>query len=334
MQGAPKLPSGLSATAVILGLVILLGLYGAASSYVTVPTESVGVVLRFGKYVRTVNPGLHFKIPFGIEHVDIVPNQRQLKLEFGYTTPGATNLYQYSDTPELESPMVTGDLNAALVEWVVQYRISDPFQYLFYVRDPALTLRSLSESVMREVVGDRTIDEVLTFGRQEMEVEVLAKLQEAVSKYELGAFIDQVQLKNVNPPKPVQASFDEVNRAQQEREESINNAKREYNRVIPLARGEASQKILQAEGYALERVNQSRGDIASFTALLAEYGKAPEITRTRLYLETMSTVMSRVPNKVILDEKATGLLPLLQLQPGTNQNPAPTSLLPPAKNTP
>ena len=316
-----NLRSGLSVTAIIIGVVVCLGIFGALSAYFTVPAESAGVVLRFGKYSRTVTPGLHFKVPFGVETVDVVPTQRQLKLEFGFSTPGSTNEHQYSEEPQLERPMVTGDLNAALVEWVVQYRISDPFQYLFRVRDPALTMRALSESVMREVVGDRTVDEVLTFGRQGMENEVLAKLQEAVKKYQLGTFIDQVQLKNVNPPQPVQASFDEVNRAQQEREESINNAKREYNRVIPLARGEASQKILEAEGYALERVNESKGDVASFTALLEEYEKSPEITRTRLYLETMSDVLSRIDRKVILDDNATGLLPLLQLNPNASSLP-------------
>jgi len=314
-MSAPNLPSKLSLTAIAIGAVVCLAIFGALSSYFTVPAESVGVILRLGKYERTVNPGLHFKVPFGIETVDVVPTQRQLKLEFGFSTPGATNLHQSGDDPDLESLMVTGDLNAALVEWVVQYRIDDPYQYLFRIRDPALTLRALSESVMREVVGDRTVDEVLTFGRQEMEIEVLKKIQEAVQKYELGTYIDQVQLKNVNPPRPVQASFDEVNRAQQEREEVINVAQQEYNRVIPRARGQASQKILEAEGYALERVNQSKGDVASFSALLEEYDKNPEITRTRLYLETMSSVLSRIDRKVILDDNATGLLPLLQLNP-------------------
>lgn len=319
-MSTPNLPSKLSLSAIAIGAVVCLAIFGVLSSYFTVPAESVGVILRLGKYERTVKPGLNFKIPFGIETVDIVPTQRQLKLEFGFATPGATNPYQSGDNPQLESLMVTGDLNAALVEWVVQYRISDPRQYLFRIRDPAMTLRALSESVMREVVGDRTVDEVLTFGRQAMEIEALRKIQEAVVKYELGTYIDQVQLKNVNPPRPVQASFDEVNRAQQEREESINLAQQEYNRVIPRARGEASQKILEAEGYALERVNQSKGDVASFSALLEEYDKNPEITRTRLYLETMSSVLGRIDRKVILDENATGLLPLLQLNP--NAGPA------------
>jgi len=315
-MSAPNLPSKLSLTAIAIGAVVCVVIFGALSSYFTVPAESVGVILRLGKYERTVKPGLHFKVPFGIETVDIVPTQRQLKLEFGFSTPGATNPHQSGDDPQLESLMVTGDLNAALVEWVVQYRIDDPYQYLFRIRDPALTLRALSESVMREVVGDRTVDEVLTFGRQEMEIEVLKNIQEAVQKYELGTYIDQVQLKNVNPPRPVQASFDEVNRAQQEREESINIAQQEYNRIIPRARGQASQKILEARGYALERVNQAKGDVASFSALLEEYDKNPEITRTRLYLETMSSVLGRIDRKVILDDNATGLLPLLQLNPG------------------
>lgn len=284
----------------------------------TVQAEEQGIVLRFGRYVKTVEPGLRFKLPLGIDHVDFVPVKRQLKQEFGFGTPGATGEHQYSDgtEQELERSMVTGDLNAATVEWVIQFRIQDPKLYLFKVREPDVTLRDISESVMRTVVGDRTVDEVITIGRQEIEADALLQLQELVNKYELGLSIDQVQLKNVNPPRPVQSSFNEVNQAQQEREQMVNVANGEYNKVVPRARGEADQKLQAAEGYAKKRVNEAQGDVARFNALLSEYIKAPEVTKRRIYIETMSQVVPNLGKKVIIDEKASQILPLLQL--GTN----------------
>lgn len=209
--------------------------------------------------------------------------------------------------------MVTGDLNTALVEWIIQFRIEVPFDFLFKVRNPGATLRDVSESVMREVIGDRTVDEVLTIGRQDIESTAQVKLQEVVNKYEMGLRIDQIQLKNVNPPEPVQASFDRVNEAQQERERMINVARGEYNKAVPKARGEADQRIQGAEGYAIQRVNRAEGDVQRFNALLAEYLKSPDITKRRLYLETLSEVLPRVRTKVIMDESASSVLPLLQL---------------------
>jgi membrane protease subunit HflK len=285
---------------------------GWAAVY-AVPSDSVGVLQRFGKYLREVPPGLHFKLPLGIDLVTIVPVKRQLKQEFGFATPGATNPYQYPQEPEKESQMVTGDLNAALVEWVVQYRISDPEKFLFKVREPSATLRDVSESVMREAVGDRTVDEVITIGRQEIEVEALAKMQQLATKYEMGVSIDQVQLKNINPPGPVQASFNEVNQAQQEKERLINEARRGYNKVIPLAEGEKDQRIREAEGYRLKRINEAEGDVARFNAVLDEYLKAPEVTRRRIYLETLQAVMPDLRSKVIVDDQVRGILPLLNL---------------------
>ncbi len=282
----------------------------------TVPAESEGVVLRFGRFIDTAPSGLHFKMPLGVDRVVIVPVKRQLKQEFGFGTPDRSNPWQASGRSEWgdEKAMVSGDLNAALVEWVVQYRIERPDRYLFRVRNADATLRDASESVMREVVGDRTVDEVITVGRQEIEVEALQRLQSLVKSYEMGIKIDQVQLKNVNPPERVQASFNEVNQAQQERERMINIANGEYNKAIPRARGEADQEISAAEGYAKKRINEAEGDVAAFNAQLAEYVKAPEVTRRRLYLETMAEVLSQVRSKVILDDSvAGGLLPLLNL---------------------
>lgn len=309
-----KLP--ISSVGLVLGgLFLLVGLF---SSFYTIQAESEGIVTRFGKYTKTVPSGLHFKIPFGVEKVETVPVKRQLKLEFGFGTSGATNPNQYSRSTNeqaYERNMVSGDLNAATVEWVVQYRISDPISFLFKVRNPEQTFRDISESVMRSVVGDRTVDEVITIGRQEIESEAVVQMRELVSRYELGLTIDQVQLKDVNPPKPVQPSFNEVNQAQQERERLINVANGEYNKVVPRARGEAEQKIQAAEGYALKRVNEAKGDVSRFNAVLAQYIKAPEVTKRRLYLETMEAVIPQLGQKIIVDDDAKQILPLLQLDP-------------------
>jgi membrane protease subunit HflK len=271
--------------------------------------------------LKQVPPGLHFKLPLGIDVATVVPVKRQLKQEFGFTTPGASDRYQ-SPRPtdeKRETQMVTGDLNAALVEWVVQYRISEPVKFLFEVREPSETLRYVSESVMREVVGDRTVDEVITIGRQEIETEALTKMQELSTKYAMGISIDQVQLKDINPPEPVQESFNEVNQAQQEKEKLINEARRDYNKVIPLAEGEKDQRIREADGYRLKRVNEAEGDVARFSALLAEYSKAPEVTRRRIYIETLQDVMPGIRSKIIVDEQTRSILPLLNLDSQNKQ---------------
>ena len=315
-QGQDRLrqmvPGGGSRGVIVLA-VLALAVLGAWTAYYTVPSDSVAVVQRFGKYLKEVPPGLHFKLPLGIDAATIVPVKRQLKQEFGFTTPDAGDPYQSPRDGKRETEMVTGDLNAALVEWVVQYRISDPVKYLFEVREPSETLRYVSESVMREVVGDRTVDEVITIGRQEIETEALTKMQALSTKYAMGISIDQVQLKNINPPQPVQESFNEVNQAQQEKEKLINEARRDYNKVIPLAEGEKDQRIREADGYRLKRINEAEGDVARFSALLAEYSKAPEVTRRRIYIETLQDVMPGIRSKIIIDEQARSILPLLNL---------------------
>jgi len=314
----PSLSRGLPPQLIAVAFAMVLLVIAAWTSYYTVPAESEGVVLRFGRFTRTVPPGLHFKLPFGVDTVMVVPVRRQLKQEFGFGTAGATNRSQSTGRDQWsdEKAMVTGDLNAALVEWVVQYRIERPDHYLFKVRNADATLRDASESVMREVVGDRTVDEVITVGRQEIEIEALQKLQALTASYEMGIRIDQVQLKNVNPPEQVQASFNEVNQAQQEKERAMNIANGEYNKAIPRARGEAEQKIRAAEGYAMKRINEARGDTAAFNALLAEYLESPDVTRRRLYLETMAEILPAVRRKVIIDRDTEGLLPLLDLGGG------------------
>jgi membrane protease subunit HflK len=307
----PHIPVRLIAS---IAAVLLLLVLAWTSGY-TVQAESEGVVLRFGKFLKTVEPGLHFKLPFGIDRVTVLPTRRQLKLEFGFSTPGYTNPDQPGKDALEERSMVTGDLNAALVEWVVQYRIEDPKQYLFDVRNPGQTLRDLSEAAMREVIGDRTVDEVITIGRQDIEISALTRMQEFAKRYMLGIRVDQVQLKNVNPPAEVQASFNEVNKAQQDRENAINIANGDYNEAVPRARGQADQMIRAAEGYRFKRVNEAQGDVASFNAILAEYVKAPEITRTRLYLETMGDVLPATGEKIIIDDSMRNLLPILPLNP-------------------
>lgn len=323
----PPIPSleGSPVRTIAIALAGLIALYGVFTCFYTVSTEAQAVVLRFGKPIKTVEPGLHFKIPFGVDQQVSVEVRRQLEQEFGFGRQNPADRWQSSDpnTQEQEKNMVTGDLNAAQVEWVVQYRIEDPRQYLFEVRDAKSTLRHLSESVMRWVVGDRTVDEVITIGRREIEQEVALKLQEAVMDYAMGLRIDQVQLRNVNPPQRVQASFNEVNQAQQQRESAINVANGQYNQQVPRARGEADRMISAAEGYAVKRVNEAEGDVAAFEAMLAEYSRAPEITRQRLYLETMSKVLPGVGRQIILDEQASGILPFLNLAETTE--PLPTT---------
>ncbi|MFT6333487.1 MAG: membrane protease subunit HflK [Saprospiraceae bacterium] len=286
------------------------------SSVFQISTEEVGVITRFGKYVRQVEPGLNMKIPFA-EDVYRVPVERQQKLEFGFRTARAGIKTQYRDessSTKDESLMLTGDLNLAEVQWVVQYRVDDAYKNLFKVRSPQSTLRIISEAAMRQIVGDRTVNEVLTVGRREIGSKLQELIQEICREYSMGIKIEQVVLQDVNPPDPVKAAFNAVNEAQQEKETLINRAKSEYNKVIPKARGQAEETIQQAEGYAAQRVNNSEGEAARFTALYNEYIKAPEVTKRRIYLETMSNVLPKIGNVVITDQKGNNVLPLLQMQ--------------------
>ncbi|MCD6446838.1 MAG: FtsH protease activity modulator HflK [Candidatus Marinimicrobia bacterium] len=293
--------------------IILLVVIIILSGFYVVQAENVGVILRFGKYTKTTEPRLHIKIPV-IDKVYQVAVERQLKEEFGFRTLKAGVTSQYSrGNFSSESVMLTGDLNVVVVEWIIQYRVEDPYKYLFRVRNSRQTLRDMSEASMRKVVGDRTFNEVLTVGRQEISQTVETDLQILCEQYETGIRIKQVVLQNVNPPDAVKASFNEVNQAQQDKEKLINQARSEYNKIIPKAKGEALQTIQKAEGYASERVNGSKGDVARFVAVLKEYEKAPEITRQRIYLETMGKVLPVMGKKFIIDETGSGVLPLLNL---------------------
>jgi membrane protease subunit HflK len=285
-------------------------------TFFQIEPEEVGVILRFGKYVRTANPGLNLRIPI-IERVYKVPIQRQLKDEFGFRTVRAGVRTQYARGSFLEeSLMLTGDLNTVVVEWIVQYKVKDPVEYLFKVRAVRDTFRDLSEAVMREVVGDHSVNEVLTVRRQEIEDQVKLALQSLCDQYEMGIDVQVAVMQDVNPPDPVKPSFNEVNQAIQEKETLINEAWSEYNQEIPRAEGEAKRTVEAAEGYAIQRVNNANGDATRFVALHDEYRKAPDVTRRRLYLETMSDIMPRVGRKIVVDESQTGLLPLLNIQAG------------------
>ena len=295
---------------IVIGLVVVLGF----SSFFQIDPEEVGVITRFGKYTRTVEPGLNFKMPFA-EKVYKVPVENQQKLEFGFRTTSADvkSEYRRSKSEREESLMLTGDLNLASVEWVVQYRIDNAYNYLFKVRNPELTLRAISESAMRQIVGNRTVNEVLTVGRAEIGGKLEELIQEICREYHMGVKIDQVVLQDVNPPDPVKGAFNAVNEAQQEKETLINKAKSEYNKVIPRASGQAEETIQKAEGYATERVNMAQGEVARFNAIYKEYIKAPEVTKRRIYLETMSNVIPQIGNVIITDQKGN-VLPLLQMQ--------------------
>jgi membrane protease subunit HflK len=296
---------------IIIGLVIFVGLL---TSVRTVGPEEEGVVVQLGEFDRIVPPGLNFILPFGLESMDKIPVQRQLKQEFGFRTTEGGRQSEYAKTGFVdESMMLTGDLNLTDVEWVVQYRIIDSYNFLFKVRNPEKTLRDMAEASMRKIVGDRTVNEVLTVGRQEIATSVEVLLQELCDEYQNGIRIDQVVLQDVNPPEPVKPSFNAVNQAQQERETLINQAEAEYNRVIPRARGEADETVQLAEAFSLNRVNRAKGEADRFNSLFEAYQQSPEVTKQRIYLETMEKILPRIGNKVITDEKGNNVLPLLNL---------------------
>jgi membrane protease subunit HflK len=307
----PQIPVG-RLRAIVLAILVLLLL---VSSYYQVEPEQVGVVQRFGAFVRTSEPGPHLKLPFGIERVTKVPVQRQLKMEFGFRTQRAGVRSEFAEPAEAqaESLMLTGDLNVAVVEWIVQFRIRDPKAYLFNVRNVPETFRYMSEAAVRQVVGDHSVDEVITIGRAQIALAAKEELQRLCDLYGVGIEIQQLVLQDVNPPGPVRPAFNEVNQAIQEKERAINEAWAEYNQAVPRAKGEAEQLVRSAEGYALERENRALGDASRFEALYEEYRRAPEVTRRRMYLETMGELVPRLGRKVIVDDKARGVLPLLQL---------------------
>jgi membrane protease subunit HflK len=305
--------SGSGLSGAILIAVVVIG-FIAFSCFFSVQAGQVGVIQRFGRYVRMATPGLNFKLPAGIEKVTKIKEQYVYTEEFGIRTisPGVRTQYAPERQFLNESLMLTGDLNCALVPWIVQYRIGDPYKFLFKVRSVNETLRDLSEAIMRQVVGDRTINEVIT-ERLELATAGKRELQRVLNDAETGITVVNLELKKTTVPEPVQPSFNEVNQAMQEKEKMIYQAREAYNKIIPEAKGEAERNIKNAEGYALERVNRAKGDANRFLMQWKEYSRAKDVTRRRLYLEAMGEVIPRLGTKYILDSEQGGLLPLLNL---------------------
>ena len=307
----PKIPPK-TIKAVLLGLAVIVLLVG---SFYQVRPEEIGVILRLGKFVRTTNPGLHIKIPLGIERLTKVPVERQLKMEFGFRTvrPGISTEYATPAEARSESVMLTGDLNVVVAEWIVQYKIKDAYNFLFKMRQAERTFRAMTEAVVRRVVGDSSVDEILTVGRARLALEAKVELQRLCDDYEIGIDVNQLIFQDVNPPDPVKPSFNEVNESLQEKERKINEAWSEYNNVVPRAAGEAEQMIRGAEGYATERVNNAQGDAERFISVYREYAKAPVVTRKRLYLEALNEILANIDRKIVFDQSQKNVLPLLNL---------------------
>jgi membrane protease subunit HflK len=315
-KAPPKMPS-VGGTPIVGIAAILIAVWGVMTSFYTVQPEERAVVKRFGNVVGITDPGLHFKLPFGVDDVQVVATERVLKQEFGFRSEqvSANQRTQFSERefPE-ESLMLTGDLNIIQVEWVVQYRISDPIKFLYSMREPTSTLRDLSESIMRRIVGNRIGSDVLTVGRVEIANTARDEIQSAMNIYDNGIDVITVELQDVVPPPRVQPAFNEVNEARQELERMINDANRQANQAIPRAEGTAKRVVSEAEGYATERVNRARGETSRFTAVLNEYRTVPEVTRARMYLEALNQALPRVGTVLVVQDGQSSPLPLLNLR--------------------
>ena len=304
---------------ITVGVIILAAIVFLVTGLYTVNPEEVGVIQRFGKYLSTTQPGLHFKIPFGVDKLTKVKVKHVFKEEFGFRTLQAGVRTKYSSQSyNQEAIMLTGDLNIADVEWIVQYRIKDPVKYLFNVRNVEETMRDVSESVIREVVGDRSVDEVIVLNRKEIADQSQIMLQEQLDMYNAGLEIVTINLQNVNPPKAVKPAFNNVNSAKQEKERIINEAWEKYNQVIPEAEGRSKRTVEEAEGYAVNRVNRANGDANRFIQMYNEYRYSKSVTRKRLYLEMMEKILPNVEKKYIVDDAQSSILPLLNLEQGGN----------------
>ncbi len=299
---------------IFLGIIVLLVLFFGSSIFYTVDRSEVGVVQRFGKYDRLGQPGLNFKLPAGIEKVTKVNVRTPETEEFGVRT--AEGAGAYGDASE-SSLMLTGDLNVGVVPWIVQYRRADPRAYLFNVKDVTSLLRNMSEATMRTIVGDRSINEVIT-ERAEIAQAARDMLQAELDNARAGIAVVNIEMKRTNVPEPVQASFNQVNQAIQEKEQTIYKAREEYNKAVPLARGEAQRVIKDAEGYAIDRVNRAQGDAAKFVSVFEAYDLARDVTRKRMYLETMGEVLPKIGAKYIIDADQKNVLPLLNMGDGAS----------------
>ncbi|HHT9126432.1 MAG TPA: FtsH protease activity modulator HflK [Candidatus Brocadiia bacterium] len=299
-----------AAIPIIIGIVVIVG---AFSSFFTVKANEEAVILRFGKYVETMGPGLHLKLPFGVDKVLRAEVKRIYNEEFGFRTIGTGSFDYTSPAVQAESLMLTGDLNCANVHWVIRYKIGNLKDYLFNARDVKDAIRGVSQAVMRQLAGDRSIDEVLTIGRTEIEDATRAAVKELLDKFGCGIDVQAVLLKGVNPPAPVKDAFDAVNQAVQLRDKIINEAEGQKNKLLPAAEGKKNQAIKEAEGYRVKRINQATGDTKAFLVVYEEYKKAEDVTRRRLYLETMAKILSKCEKLYIIDEEQKGILPMLRL---------------------
>ena len=338
-----------------IGALIIVVVLGLATSIYTIPTDSAGVIRRFGGYSRTTEPGIHLKMPYWIETATAVPVKKVQKEEFGFRTLKAGVDSRYLGMEEIEAGransedlrrlinesgerdlrsrnrglveqakdvlrgeyvMLTGDLNITDVEWIVQYKIKDARNYLFNVREPRETIRDASEAVMRLLVGNGSVDEAITIGRIEYENSAQEMIQQLLDEYETGIHVVTVKIQSSNPPQRVRPAFNEVNKALQQKEQRINEAMRAYNEAIPKTKGEAKGLVETARGYAAERVNRAEGDVAKFERVYEEYQKAPEVTRERMYLETMSKLLPQIPEKWIIEQGGAdgGILMKLDLE--------------------
>ena len=311
------------------GPVLIIVVIAAAvfwTAWFTVQPEETGIVQRFGKVIRTAGPGLHFKLPFGIETIRLLPTARVLKEEFGFrtvaATPGQKTRYDPSGSYKDESLMLTGDLNVIDVQWIIQYRIEDPIRYLFQVRDTSKTIRDTTEAVMRRAVGNRLGSDVLTTGRVAVASEAKIEIQKILSSYDSGVRLVTVELQDVTPPDTVKPAFNEVNESRQDKERTINKAQEQANREIPKARGVAAQSISEAEGYALERVNRAEGEATRFEAILTQYQEAPQVTRRRLYLEAMTELLADMKGLYIVDQDQKAMVPWLSMESGARPQPS------------
>lgn len=290
---------------VIVGLWLLTGFY-------IVSPDQVGVIRRFGKYNRQTTPGIAWRIPFPIEHLDR-PRIKQVKrAEIGFRTINQGPPARYSDRPN-ESLMLTGNLNIVDCDLIVQYRIADPVKYLFKVRDIDITLHAATEAALRQVIGKHDIDQVLTTGKGQIQEDTMVQLQEILDRYDSGLLVVAVQLQDVHPPEAVNDAFKDVASAKEDQARMINQAEGYRNDLIPRTRGEAAQVVKEAEAWAGARIARADGEAKNFIRVLGEYHKAKEVTRKRMFLETMKQILPGVKKYILKGDKDTGLMNILGL---------------------
>jgi membrane protease subunit HflK len=307
---------------IIAGILVLVGVF---TSFYTVGPDEVAVIQRFGAYIGTADHGLHFKIPFFIDNVTNVKTTFVYKQEFGFRTVKADVESEFvTEKPELEPERLslTGDLNVVALEWAMQYTVKDPYNYLFKVRNMESTIRSVSEAAIKEVIGDYTIDEIITTERENIASKAMFKTQEILDSYESGIDVAAVNLINVNPPtKEVQDAFEAVNRAEQQRDELIKRAEKEYFDTIPVERGRKQQMIDRAEGQKQALINVATGETSQFNKVLEQYRLYTDknVEKRRLYLEAWYEILPKLGRKIIVDGDLRGLIQLLNLQETLNR---------------